>query len=683
MKVTVSDQLKKAARKAIWSISLLIFTYATIITLVIGLTILCGLAGIILITTLPYAITICIGLALFGMSLLVLIFLITFIIKRHEPEKAQLIEIYREQEPELYHVIQQIVDEVHTDFPKKIYLSSEVNASVFYHSSFWSMFFPVRKNLQIGLGLINSVSVDEFKAILGHEFGHFSQKSMRIGSYVYFTNHMIYHLLYDNDPFKAFVEKWGKVHRYAATVLGVGVNIIKRIQSLLKKIYQSVNLNYLKLSREMEFHADEIAALVAGPGPVISSLLRANLAQQSYDTVLNFYSGKISAAIATENIYPQQFFIMQFLAKEHKFPIEHNLPVVSLEQLNRLNQSKLVYEDPWASHPGIPERISRLRKMDIPSPPLNNAPASSLFTNIAAHEAKITEILFSAVSYPESPKIISDQQFASDYLEEYKSQSFHEWFNSYYDHKNPEWFDLEEAASMLTAQPLSVNTLFTDQWVDLVYTFLSLENDLQTITQIAREQSDTTFEYDNVNYTSQQASQLVTELNVELTQLKNKIQEHDRHIFQEFYHLASLQDREQELISGYQALYELEKKHAPYQKIVAASQFMHEDMSIDQIPSQLNCLKEIEADFKKHVHDLLAQPIYQQELTTPMIKHFHQYLSKDWRYFYQGTYQEELLNILFSAIQYYYQVVYQTSFSVKRTLLELKVSLVEKEGHSV
>jgi Zn-dependent protease with chaperone function len=39
-----------------------------------------------------------------------------------------------------------------------------------------------RKNLQIGIGLVNSVTVSEFKAVLAHEFGHFSQRSMKVAA---------------------------------------------------------------------------------------------------------------------------------------------------------------------------------------------------------------------------------------------------------------------------------------------------------------------------------------------------------------------------------------------------------------------------------------------------------------------------------------------------------------------
>jgi len=35
----------------------------------------------------------------------------------------------------------------------------------FYNSSFWSMFLPVRKNLEIGLGLVNSINISEFKQL--------------------------------------------------------------------------------------------------------------------------------------------------------------------------------------------------------------------------------------------------------------------------------------------------------------------------------------------------------------------------------------------------------------------------------------------------------------------------------------------------------------------------------------
>ncbi|MBK6964785.1 MAG: hypothetical protein IPH20_12810 [Bacteroidales bacterium] len=73
----------------------------------------------------------------------------------------------------------------YTSCPKKVYLSSDVNAAVFYDSSFGVCFFPIKKNLQIGLGLVNTITETELKAILAHEFRTLLAKNNESRSYVY------------------------------------------------------------------------------------------------------------------------------------------------------------------------------------------------------------------------------------------------------------------------------------------------------------------------------------------------------------------------------------------------------------------------------------------------------------------------------------------------------------------
>ena len=60
-------------------------------------------------------------------------------------------------------------------------------------------FLPTPKNLQIGLGLLNVLNLSEFKAVLAHEFGHFTQKSMRVGSYVYIANRFMIDMVAGRD----------------------------------------------------------------------------------------------------------------------------------------------------------------------------------------------------------------------------------------------------------------------------------------------------------------------------------------------------------------------------------------------------------------------------------------------------------------------------------------------------
>ena len=189
--IKLSAEFKSQATKAIVAICIFVFTYLTILLLAVGFTILCIMGGIYIIAAKPMILTIALGIGLASLGVLVLIFLLKFIFKSHTVDRSHLIEINEQQEPKLFSMIQEIVKEVGTSFPKKVYLSADVNASVFYDSSFWSMFLPVKKNLQIGLGLVNTITKEELKAILSHEFGHFSQRTMKVGSFVYNLNQII------------------------------------------------------------------------------------------------------------------------------------------------------------------------------------------------------------------------------------------------------------------------------------------------------------------------------------------------------------------------------------------------------------------------------------------------------------------------------------------------------------
>ena len=74
--------------------------------------------------------------------------------------------------------------------------------------TFGVFFFPIKKNLEIGLGLSDGTSVEEVKSIIAHEFGHFSQNSMKVGSTVYVTNTVLHDLIYAEDFWDRFVDKW-------------------------------------------------------------------------------------------------------------------------------------------------------------------------------------------------------------------------------------------------------------------------------------------------------------------------------------------------------------------------------------------------------------------------------------------------------------------------------------------
>src|SRR5262249_20698318 len=116
-------------------------------------------------------------------SAMICLFMVKGFFKRSRSDPVIGVEVTEDGEPELFAFIHRLCQDTKAPFPHRIYVVPDVNAAVAYHESVLNLFLPARKNLIIGLGLVNRLNLMEFKAVLAHEFGHFSQKSMKLGTY--------------------------------------------------------------------------------------------------------------------------------------------------------------------------------------------------------------------------------------------------------------------------------------------------------------------------------------------------------------------------------------------------------------------------------------------------------------------------------------------------------------------
>ncbi len=682
----ISKDFKKTTLKAVISIGFFIFIHLLLITFALCLTIFAGWAGITLISLNPNIYSLGIGAGLVSMGVLVFIFLIKFMFKKHSINRSNLIEIKETDEPQLFAFIRQIVNKVKTDFPKKVYISPEVNAYVFYESNFRSMFFPVKKNIQIGIGLINSLTVNEFEAILAHEFGHFSQKTMKIGSYVYNVNRVIYNLLYDNESFESLLKGWAKVHVFITLFIILAGKIVEGIKWILKKVYTIVNITYMGLSREMEFHADEIAANVAGSDSLISSLLRLELSDYSYNSVLDYYNQRIADSVKTKNIFPQHEFVMKLLAKESKLTIENNLPQVTIDHLSKYNKSKLTIKDQWASHPGTPERIANLYKLAREVKAKDCNPASTLFSNIDKLGCEITEKLFSEITYNGQETCIESEEFIKNYTIEYKKNSFNKIYNGYYNSKNPCRIDIEKIPeSMSIPGDSDISSSFNDNMIDTVYTSNALENDLNILKQISDgEYKIKTFDYDGKKYSFRECKNLLKILEKESNKIKDKLKENDIRIYNYFYSLAKEKGKEEELKQVYQSFFSLDngydKKIQCYINMLNNTSFIRFKTSFSIIEENLKKLNDMEHEFKKQIEEILSEEIYQCEIKPEIREDFNKYLADKREYFNRPKYNNDALALMFKNIQNFQTVISQTYRNLKRNLLEYQAELEKNKN---
>lgn len=677
--IQLSKEFKSQATKAIFAISVFIVTYLIMLLLAILLTGLCIVGGMSLIAIKPMFITIVLGIGLASVGVLILIFILKFIFKSHKIDRSHLIEIDEYQEPELFKMIEEIVQQVGTSFPKKVYLSSDVNASVFYDSSFWSMILPVKKNLQIGLGLINTTTKQELKAILSHEFGHFSQRTMKVGSYVYNLNQVIFNMLYDNESYERLIQRWSDVSGYFSIFVLIAVRINEGIQWVLRKLYGVVNRNYLGLSREMEFHADEIAASVTGYEPLKTSLLRMNLADNSFNNVLSFYDGKISEKIKSENVYKDQTEVIYCLSELQGLTITNGLPDISLEEQSKFDKSKLVIKDQWASHPTTYDRIKRLEETGFSNKIDSDTLANEIFRGLADLQEKFTKKIFENVDYQGEAVSISSLKFVEQYRQEIFSNSFDRMYNGYYDYKNPISFDLNANGSRVNKD--SMEQLFSDEKVDWVYSSISLQGDIETLRNISDNLlSIKTFDYDGIKYKKTDAQGLVEKLKVELENVNEKIKMNDVGIYHYFETIEEKQSRQKELKSIYEALFTFDKnfdsKYDVYIKLLNELQFLNVTTTFEQIKANLTAIQPKEEVLKQEIKALLSDNVLTSEITPEVKDNLEKYVSKVWEYFDGTSYNDNNLSIFHRALHNYSFLLSRKYFLMKKALLNYQKELI-------
>jgi len=121
------------------------------------------------------------GLLMAAPAVFIFVFLGKGFFFRQQHHDPYTVEVTAADEPELLAFVHQIADDAGAPRPHRVVLSGAVNAAVFYDLTILNLFFPSKKNLEIGLGLVNAVSLDEFKAVMAHEFGHFAQRTMAVG----------------------------------------------------------------------------------------------------------------------------------------------------------------------------------------------------------------------------------------------------------------------------------------------------------------------------------------------------------------------------------------------------------------------------------------------------------------------------------------------------------------------
>jgi Zn-dependent protease with chaperone function len=349
----LTSSYKVRAGLAVFSVLLFFILYFSMIVFFGYLVQLAFFYPVYQINNLTGMLVIKIGMILGTVALFIFSLKFLFKIKNNKPKNRILLK--KDEFPQIFDYIQQICKDTGAPTPGKIFIDTEINAYVSYSNVWQSLFLPVKKNLTIGAGLLHVLNLSEFKAVMAHEFGHFAQRSMRIGSYIHSANIIIHDLIFTRDGFDEALEKWRRTDIRFSVAAWLISPVIWVIRKLLYLFYLLLNILHSSLSREMEFNADKVAVRLTGSIPIISALWKLEHASKSWNETLSVAYSAAQLGKKTKNLYKHYWRLYDECSSERESFIR-NLNRNEKGQQTFFNGEEFSIVNMYSSHPPHKQR---------------------------------------------------------------------------------------------------------------------------------------------------------------------------------------------------------------------------------------------------------------------------------------------------------------------------------------
>ena len=270
------------------------------------------------------------------------------------PQPKPGVDVTPEDAPELWALVTELSDAAGSRGPEQIRLRPDVNAAVSEDSRFLGLIGGPRR-MYLGVPLLQGLSVTQLRAVLAHEFGHYSSSHTRLGPIAY--------------------RGWQAV---VATVEQLQGNVIQWPLRFYAAVYILMSL---AMSRSQERAADRLMVQVAGRANAQAALREIHVIATAWSFYMNEYIalGWASDLAPTADGFFGGFARVlaghanEFDAIRAKAPPDESSPL--------------------DSHPPIAERIAVMETLPDRTGPLrdDDRPASALIPSFAKAAAKTAE----------------------------------------------------------------------------------------------------------------------------------------------------------------------------------------------------------------------------------------------------------------------------------------------------
>jgi Zn-dependent protease with chaperone function len=479
-----------------------------------------------------------------------------------QKDRSVRVQVTADDQPLLFDFIECICEETGAPMPRKVFIVPEVNAAVVTYTGVLSLFWPTGKDLLIGLGLVNALNLSEFKSVLAHEFGHFTQKSTRLTAYVYTALGVMHDIIFHRDWLDYAIEvmkrSWGPRNNGLAALGWLLYGMIWCLRKILEGAFFLILLLERSLSRQMEFNADLVAVSVAGSDAGIHAFYKLTCSDEFYDQMWNDLRTAYQHKLISNDLFYHLNHAANFVRKQKKNPKFGYPPPLTedpRDQPDLFEAEDKGTPKMWSTHPSNYEREQNAKAYYIRCP-IDERSAWVLFKEPQPLREEITYRCWRLMKLIKKNARLDDAEEVQTFLDdEHAETTYDERYHGVYDSRYIEIEDLDDIVEeakkanwdegRLERVHLKLYDNELKEWMDSRKNRQEEMELLNGLIEGRLELKNDDLEFRGRNYDVREAKRLRKKVDKELEEDRQFLEAFDRRAFLVYYQMANQADEKQ------------------------------------------------------------------------------------------------------------------------------------------
>ena len=511
-----------------------------------------------------------------------------------------------------------------------------------YPSNFLGLFAPGPKSLEIGLGLVNTLTVSELEAVLAHEFSCAAPQPTTLSGFVYAIHRVLYNIAHQRSRQDEWLDRRATAPGVRGQLGEVGRWLRNQQQHLLQQVYWLAEDQFRQVSHQAVCQADQFATRLMGSVTVVSALRRTAFGTQAYEQCSAYLHQLTERGQRSDDIYANHRTILLQLAAELALPLSSGLPVVSSDALTqRWSPSMINTQLPGQSHFSAAKREETILSLAIEESSTAQ-PAWKCFKNAPMLQQAMTQQLYD-LSFPGTKfQVISSDAFEDYVKKEAEQRQMSSEYRGFYNERFLQSFEPATLAASFqpTDHEITFEEIYNEDNRSKIASFVANQADFEMLKHIqSRSLPVSSFEYDRVRYRRQDTGTPLRLLNSELARQERWLSELDQRAFLLHFRRAREAGVSSEYVARYQSLMNLQQAYRHFTEIKEQTAYWQDQLlhqgrqgkdAMDELTKEVAT---IEVGFKSHLRACAELPTIKAALPEMQQKKLVPYLSSEQTYF--------------------------------------------------